>query len=40
MFLLSQPSQISLHFSILQVFTTYFQTIFNTIKSPKSTPTF
>ena len=37
MFLLSQPSQISLQFSILQLFTTYFRTIFNTIKNRKST---
>jgi len=37
MFLLSQPSQISLQFSILQLFITDFQTIFNTIKNPKST---
>ena len=37
MFLLSQPSQISLQFSILQLFTTYFRTIFNTVKNPKST---
>ena len=37
MFLLSQPSQIFLQSSILQLLTDRFRTIFNIIKSPKST---
>lgn len=37
MFLLSQPSPFSLQSSILQLLTDRFRTIFNLIKSPKST---
>ena len=38
MFLLSQPSQISLQFTIIQLFTTYFRTIFNTVKNHNPAP--